>query len=89
MARIREPGDPGDPFPRDPGEDPPPHPHPIDPLPFPPPPPPPPLPPEGANPSITSWTHLEVRSRQADMRVSLSARVFDPLWLLEIGRAHV
>ena len=36
----------------------------------------------GANPSITSWTRLEVRSRQADMRASLSARVFDPLWLM-------
>jgi hypothetical protein len=80
MARRRpgEPGDPGDPGPIDPGDPPdrPPRPE------LPPPPPPPPLPPEGANPSITSWTHLEVRSRQADMRVSLSARVFDPLWLM-------
>src|SRR5262245_60138865 len=73
-----DPTDPRDPFPRDPGDPPdrPPRPE------LPPPPPPPPLPPEGAKPSITSWTHLEVRSRQADMRVSLSARVFDPLWLM-------
>ena len=80
MARRRPggPTDPGDPGPLDPGDPPdrPPRPE------LPPPPPPPPLPPEGANPSITSWTHLEVRSRQADMRVSLSARVFDPLWLM-------
>src|SRR5918992_5950538 len=80
MARRRpgDPGAPGDPGPLDPGDPPdrPPRPE------IPPPPPPPPLPPEGANPSITSWTHLEVRSRQADMRVSLSARVFDPLWLM-------
>ena len=33
-------------------------------------------------PSITSWTRLEPRSREADMRTTLSARVFDPLWLL-------
>src|SRR4029453_19584188 len=79
MARIRPgPDDPGDPGPIEPRDPPdlPPRPD------LPPPPPPPPLPPEGANPSITSWTHLEVRSRQADMRVSLSARVFDPLWLM-------
>ena len=80
MAKKRpdDPTDPGDPGPLDPGDPPdrPPRPE------IPPPPPPPPLPPEGANPSITSWTRLEVRSRQADMRVSLSARVFDPLWLL-------
>lgn len=79
MRRLPgDPGDPGDPGPIDPGDPPdrPPRPE------LPPPPPPPPLPPEGANPSITSWTHLEVRSRQADMRVSLSARVFDPLWLM-------
>jgi hypothetical protein len=68
--------DPGPLNPRDPG--------PRDPRepPLPPPPPPPPLPPDNANPSITSWTRLEVRSRQADMRTSLSARVFDPLWLM-------
>lgn len=35
-----------------------------------------------ANPSITSWTRLEVRCREAEMRASLAARVFDPLWLL-------
>jgi hypothetical protein len=33
-------------------------------------------------PSITSWTRLEPRCREADMRRTLSARVFDPLWLL-------
>jgi hypothetical protein len=60
---------------------------PIERDPRPPPPPPdnpepPPPPPAGANPSITSWTRLEVRSRQADMHASLSARVFDPLWLM-------
>ncbi len=33
-------------------------------------------------PSITSWTRLEPRSREADMRTTLAARVFDPLWLL-------
>lgn len=81
MARRRptDPTDPGGPGPLDPGD-------PVDPIPprdpRPPPPPPPPLPPEGAKPSITSWTRLETRSRQADMRTSLSARVFDPLWLM-------
>jgi hypothetical protein len=60
---------------------------PIERDPRPPPPPPdnpepPPPPPAGAEPSITSWTRLEVRSRQADMQTSLSARVFDPLWLM-------
>ncbi|MCB1852844.1 MAG: hypothetical protein KDI83_19075 [Gammaproteobacteria bacterium] len=76
--RPDDPTDPGDPGTLDPGDTPerPPRPD------LPPPPPPPPLPPEGVTPSITSWTHLEVRSRQADMRVSLSARVFDPLWLM-------
>lgn len=81
MARRRpgDPTDPRDPGPIEPPLDPPDHP----PRPeLPEPPPPPPLPPEGARPSITSWTRLEVRSRQADMRASLSARVFDPLWLL-------
>jgi hypothetical protein len=33
-------------------------------------------------PSITSWTRIEPRCREADMRRTLSARVFDPLWLL-------
>ena len=33
-------------------------------------------------PSITSWSRLEPRSREGDMRTTLSARVFDPLWLL-------
>jgi len=71
----RDPLEPRDPRPRDPLE-------PRDPRPLPEPPPPPPPPPEGATPSITSWTRLEVRSRQADMRASLAARVFDPLWLM-------
>jgi hypothetical protein len=79
MARRRpgDPTDPGDPGPIDP-------PDPREPRrpPPPPPPEPPPPPPEGANPSITSWTRLEVRSRQAEMIGSLSARVFDPLWLM-------
>ena len=43
-------------------------------------PPPPPQP--GGTPSITSWTRLEPRSREADMRSIVSARLFDPLWLL-------
>src|SRR5947208_6806052 len=46
------------------------------------PPPPPPPPEPGGAPSITSWTRLEPRSRKADMRSSVSARLFDPLWLL-------
>ena len=56
--------------------------------PRPPPPPPPPPPPEQPpvdptlRPSVTSWTRLESRCRDADMRASLSARLFDPLWLL-------
>jgi hypothetical protein len=33
-------------------------------------------------PSITSWTRLEPRSRNAEMNTSLQARVYDPLWLL-------
>ena len=82
MAR-RRPGelDPIDDLPRDP-RDPIEPGDPRDPRPRPPPPPPPPPPPAGANPSITSWTRLEVHSRQADMRTSLGARVFDPLWLM-------
>jgi hypothetical protein len=81
MARRRPgvPRDDGEAAPIDPPVDPPDRP----PRPeLPPPPPSPPLPPEGARPSITSWTRLEVRSRQPDMRASLSARVFDPLWLM-------
>jgi hypothetical protein len=81
MARRRPgvPRDDGEAAPIDPPVDPPDRP----PRPeLPPPPPSPPLPPEGARPSSTSWTRLEVRSRQPDMRASLSARVFDPLWLM-------
>src|SRR6476646_4824016 len=72
-------------------KDPPAPPEPPEPPVHPPHPPQPPQPPEpqppappqpGGTPSITSWTRLEPRSREADMRVSLSARVFDPLWLL-------
>src|SRR5690242_21810908 len=78
------------PPPHDPPEppQPPPHPHPPPPHPPPPhpvPPPPPPAPPPpqpGGTPSITSWTRLEPRSREADMRSSVSARLFDPLWSL-------
>ena len=33
-------------------------------------------------PSITSWTRLEPRTRGAEMRAGLQARVHDPLWLL-------
>ena len=33
-------------------------------------------------PSITSWTRLEPRCRDADMSRTVSARLFDPLWLL-------
>src|SRR5215216_3431963 len=33
-------------------------------------------------PSITSWMRLEPRSRDAEMNVSLQARIYDPLWLL-------
>jgi hypothetical protein len=42
----------------------------------------------GANPpiattaSITSWTQLVPRCRDAEMTTSLSARIFDPLWML-------
>jgi hypothetical protein len=35
-----------------------------------------------ATPSITSWTRLEPRCRDAEMRSTVSARVFDPLWLM-------
>src|SRR5262245_23612451 len=33
-------------------------------------------------PSITSWMRLEPRSRSAEMKDSLQARIYDPLWLL-------
>jgi hypothetical protein len=33
-------------------------------------------------PSITSWTRLEPRCRDADMQRTVNARVFDPLWML-------
>ena len=33
-------------------------------------------------PSITSWTRLEPRAREGDVRVGLQARIHDPLWLL-------
>ena len=33
-------------------------------------------------PSITSWTRLEPRARNGEMRPGLEARVHDPLWLL-------
>src|SRR5882672_4740512 len=74
---IRVPGD----EPSDPIEPPP---RPIPPRPTP---PADPFPPDttstaGLNPSITSWTRLEPRTRDADMRTTLGARVFDPLWLL-------
>ncbi|WPB82157.1 hypothetical protein KYC5002_23960 [Archangium violaceum] len=34
------------------------------------------------NPSITTWTRLESRTRSADMSGALEARIADPLWLL-------
>ncbi len=33
-------------------------------------------------PSITSWMRLEPRSRNVEMKTSLQARVYDPLWLM-------
>lgn len=33
-------------------------------------------------PSITSWTRLEPRCRDADMARTVAARLFDPLWML-------
>jgi hypothetical protein len=33
-------------------------------------------------PSITSWTRLEPRCRDADMARTVSARIYDPLWML-------
>ncbi len=35
-----------------------------------------------SGPSITSWTRLEPHCREADLRTSVAARVFDPLWLM-------
>src|SRR5262245_59872341 len=32
--------------------------------------------------SITSWMRLEPRSRDAEMKTSLQARIYDPLWML-------
>src|SRR5215831_17451451 len=69
---------------------PPPPPEPPAPPPAPPrppmPPPASPSPPPAASgqvtSSITSWTRLEPHCRDADMRTSLGARVFDPLWML-------
>lgn len=60
-------------------------PDPEPPEPEPPEPPEPEPPPQPSSPitsSITSWTRLEPRCRDAEMRSSTSARVFDPLWLL-------
>ncbi|MEW6734624.1 MAG: hypothetical protein AB1489_25090 [Acidobacteriota bacterium] len=33
-------------------------------------------------PSITTWTRLEPRTRNEDIRVGLQAKIHDPLWLL-------
>ncbi len=33
-------------------------------------------------PSITSWMRLEPVSRNVEMKTSLQARIYDPLWLL-------
>ena len=80
IRAIRRPGDPPDfPDPPEPPEIPPRPPRPdppVDPLPEP---IPPTVPFTG---SITSWTRLEPRCREADMRTTLGARLFDPLWLL-------
>src|SRR6266567_4034445 len=56
--------------------------HPVHPHPHPQPLPAQPPPPAGQTPSTTSWTRLESRSRDADMQRTISARVFDPLWML-------
>ncbi len=66
--------DPADPPVSDPGHGG----HPHQPIPLPPQSPPP----AGRTPSITSWTRLESSARDPDMRQGLSARVFDPLWML-------
>src|SRR5438552_10870653 len=60
----------------------PPHPHPTQPHPLPVPPPQPPTSLGQVTSSITSWTRLEPHCRDADMRATLGARVFDPLWML-------
>ena len=33
-------------------------------------------------PSITSWMRLEPHTRNAEMKTSVQARIYDPLWLL-------
>jgi hypothetical protein len=48
----------------------------LDPL------PPQPPPPAGETPSVTSWTRLETSCRDVDMQRSVSARIYDPLWML-------
>jgi hypothetical protein len=58
------------------------HEHPIHPHPERQPRPAQPPPPAGETPSITSWTRLEPRSRDTDMQRTISARIFDPLWML-------
>ncbi len=32
--------------------------------------------------SITGWTRIEPRSRDATLATTLTARLYDPLWLL-------
>jgi hypothetical protein len=39
-------------------------------------------PPSNQTPSVTSWTRIEPSVRDPAMRHGLSARVFDPLWML-------
>src|SRR5437879_8236403 len=33
-------------------------------------------------PSVTTWTRLEPRAREDDVRLGLQAQTYDPLWLL-------
>jgi hypothetical protein len=33
-------------------------------------------------PSITSWTRIEPHTRNAEMNISVQARIYDPLWML-------
>ena len=33
-------------------------------------------------PSITSWTRIEPHTRNAEMKNSVQARIYDPLWML-------